>query len=92
MTFVGYMVSPSGIGIDPAKVSAILDWPIPRSMKDVQFFLGFAKFYSKFIKNYSALASPLTYLTRKAVKFTWSLEAGAAFNQLQRAFTLAPIL
>ena len=59
MTFVGYMVSPSGIGMDPAKVTAILDWPVPRSVKDVQSFPGFANFYRKFIDNYSCLASPL---------------------------------
>ena len=35
MTFVGYMVSKSGIGMDPAKVSAILEWPVPKSVKDV---------------------------------------------------------
>ena len=60
MTFVGYMVSQTGIGMDPSKVSSILDWPIPRSVKDVQSFLRFANFYRKFIHNYSALASPLT--------------------------------
>ena len=44
MTFVGYMVSKSGIGMDPAKVSAILEWPVPKSVKDVQSFMGFANF------------------------------------------------
>ena len=52
MTFVGYMVSKAGLGMDPAKVSAILDWPIPKSVKDVQSFLGFANFYRKFILHY----------------------------------------
>ena len=92
MTFVGYLVSQAGIGMDPAKVAAILEWPVPRSVKEVQSFLGFANFYRKFIRNYSALASPLTALTRKLVKFTWSPEAAAAFRQLQLAFTSAPVL
>ena len=52
MTFVGYRVSEQGIGMDPEKVSAILDWPTPKSVKDVQFFLGFSNFYKIFIKNY----------------------------------------
>ena len=82
MTFVEYMVSKAGIGMDPAKVSAILDWLIPKSVKDVQSFLGFANFYWKFILHYSALTTPLTTLCRKAVKFTWSEEAGATFTQL----------
>ena len=55
MTFVGYMVSDSGIGMDPAKVSSVLDRPVPKSVKDVQSFLGFANLYRKFILAYSTL-------------------------------------
>ena len=43
-------------------------------------------------KVYSSLASPLTFLTRKEIKFTWSVEAEAAFRALEHAFTSAPIL
>ena len=92
MTFVGYMVSKAGIGMDPAKVSAILDWPTPKTVKEVQSFLGFANFYRKFILHYSSLTTPLTSLTRKGVKFTWSSKADEAFRALQQAFTSAPIL
>ena len=80
MTFVGCMVSPAGIGMDPAKITPILDWPVPTSVKHVQSFLGFANFYRKFIHNYSSLAAPLTTLTKKSVRFTWSAAASAAFS------------
>ena len=70
MTFVGYMVSRAGIGMDPEKIKSILEWPVPTSVKEVQSFLGFANFYRKFIANYSRLATPLTTLTGKSVKFT----------------------
>ena len=92
MTFVGYMVSLAGIGMDPAKVTSIQDWLVPNSVKAVQSSLGFANFYRKFIHNYSYLASPLTTLTRKGIKFTWSVAGDAAFRFLQQAFTTAPIL
>ena len=82
MTFVGYMVSPAGIGMDPAKITSILRWRVPTSVKQVQFFLGFANFYRKFIHNYSSLAAPLTTLTKKSVKFTWSDAGGATFRSL----------
>ena len=49
MTFVGFLVSKSGIGMDPAKVVAILDWLTPKNIKEVQSFLGFSNFYRKFI-------------------------------------------
>ena len=92
MTFVGYVVSAEGIEMDPEKISAILDWPVPTSVKGVQSFLGFANFYRKFIAHYSTLAAPLTNLTRKAVPFLWSPAAEAAFRALQLSFTKAPIL
>ena len=69
MTFVGFLISKSGIGMDPAKVAAILDWPIPKTVKEVQSFLGFSNFYRKFILHYNTLTSPLTSLTRKGVCF-----------------------
>ena len=90
MTFVGYLVSQEGIGMDPAKVSAVLDWTTPRTVKEVQSYLGFANFYRKFINNYSALTTPLTSLTRKTAKFVWSPAAEEAFRTLQHAFTTPP--
>ena len=92
MTFVGFLVSKSGIGMDPAKVAAILEWPTPKTVKEVQSFLGFTNFYRKFITHYSSLTSPLTSLTSKGVRFTWSPEADSAFRQLQQAFTSTPVL
>ena len=53
MTFVGFLVPKSGIGMDPAKVAAILEWPTPTSVKEIQSFLGFANFCRKFILHYS---------------------------------------
>ena len=92
MTFVGYQVSKSGIGMDPAKVAAILDSPTPKNLKEVQSFLGFSNFYRKFILHYSSLTSPLTSLTRKGVRFLWSPAVDAAFRQLQQSFTSARVL
>ena len=92
MTFVGFQVSKSGIGMDPAKVAAILDWPTPKNVKGVQSFLGFSNFYRKFILHYISLTSPLTSLTRKGVRFLWSPAVDAAFRQLQLAFNYSPFL
>ena len=56
--FLGYMVSPEGIFMDPKKVQTILDWKTPGSVRDLQCFLGFANFYHKFIKIYSKVVLP----------------------------------
>jgi hypothetical protein len=90
--FLGYIVSTDGISMDPSKVKSILDWPAPKSVKDIQVFLGFANFYRRFIKNYSKITAPLTKLLRKNTKFQWNDPAQNAFDSLKKSFTSAPIL
>ena len=90
--FLGYVVSPEGISMDPMKIQTILDWRTPCSVRDVQCFLGFANFYRKFIKNYSNIVLPLTELTKRNQSFEWNLSAAMAFDNLKQAFTSAPIL
>ena len=90
--FLGYVVSPSGIKMDPKKVSAITSWPVPQSVHDIQVFLGFANFYRRFVKGYSKITLPLTALLAKDSKFTWSPSAQQAFETLKSAFTTAPVL
>ena len=43
--YLGFIMSPEGLRMDPAKVTMILEWPEPRNVKDIQSFLGFANFY-----------------------------------------------
>ena len=78
--------------MNPAKVTAIANWESSTCVKDVQSFLRFANFYWHFIKGFSQLASPLTALTQKDIKFNWSLAAEQAFQALKAAFTSALIL
>ena len=90
--FLGFVLSPEGIKMDMKKVQTIQDWPIPRHVKDVQAFLGFANFYRRFIKGYSELTSPLTRLTRKNEPWSWFPSCQTSFETLKLAFTSAPIL
>ena len=70
--YLGYILSPTGLTMDPVKVQTIQDWPEPRKVKDVQSFLGFANFYRRFIHEYSEIVVPLTRLTRKDLKWNFS--------------------
>lgn len=92
--FLGFIISAGGIEMDPAKVNAVLDWESPRSVRDVQCFLGFANFYRRFILKYSDFCRPLFDLLRKEapVPFNWTRECDAAFQSLKVKFTSAPIL
>lgn len=86
-----FIVSKDTVGMDPEKVRAVKDWPTLSSCKQLQHFLRFANFYSKFIKNFITVASPLHSLTSANVPFTWSKQA-EAFNLLKEKFTTAPVL
>ena len=90
--FLRYIIEPGGITTDPRKVQAIVEWDVPRNVKDVQSFLGFANFYRRFIKEYSKIAEPLTRLTHKDKKFSWNPEAQKAFEELKQRFIESPIL
>ncbi|KAJ8456603.1 hypothetical protein ONZ51_g12022 [Trametes cubensis] len=90
--YLGYILSPSGLTMVESKVKAILDWPEPRKVHDIQSFLGFANFYRRFIPNYSEIVLPLTRLTRKSVPWNFSEECQKSFNALKQAFTTALVL
>ncbi len=77
--------------MDPGKIQAVLDWPQPTSVKQVQRFLGFSNFYRRYISNFSSVAEPLSALKKESVKpFVWTCRADQAFNKLKRLFMSAP--
>lgn len=90
--YLGVIVTPNGISMDPGKVDTILKWPSPRTVKDLQSFLGFANFYRRFIDNYSGIVRPLTRLLKKQNVWEWTPECQSVFKLLKEAFTSAPIL
>uniref|UniRef100_A0A8K9V3S6 Gypsy retrotransposon integrase-like protein 1 n=1 Tax=Oncorhynchus mykiss TaxID=8022 RepID=A0A8K9V3S6_ONCMY len=92
VTFLGSVISAEGIKMDPAKVQAVIHWPVPRSRVELQRFLGFANFYRRFIRNFGQVAAPLTALTSVKTCFKWSVSAQGAFDLLNNRFTSAPIL
>ncbi|XP_069460672.1 uncharacterized protein [Ambystoma mexicanum] len=81
VTYLGYALLAGGISMDPAKVTAVMDWPSPSTVKDIQRFLGFATFYRKFIPHFSSIILPLTTLLKKGVPFVWNSEAQQSFAQ-----------
>jgi len=91
--FLGYIVATDGVTMSTRKVDSIRKWKAPRSVKEVQMFLGFANFYWKFIENFSKICKPITEtLKGDKQKFSWGREQNIAFEKLKQRFTTAPIL
>ncbi|CAM5146518.1 unnamed protein product [Natator depressus] len=94
VTYLGHQVGQGTINPLQAKVDAIHKWPVPRSKKQVQSFLGLAGYYRRFVPRYSQITAPLTDLTKKkqpnAVQ--WTEECQKAFNHLKATLMSDPVL
>lgn len=90
--FLGHVVSKVGISVDPDKIKAVEEWPAPKNVSEVRSFLGLAGYYRRFVKNFSKIALPITSLIRKNSRFQWNEKCEAAFLELKRRLTSAPIL
>ena len=76
------------------KVQKILKVQKPTNKKQMRSFLGLIGYYQTFIPHFSAIAAPLTDLTKKGVKnhLEWNKPAIRAFERLKELMFQAPIL
>ena len=62
--FLGYVVSTQGIRMQDERIKVVKNWPEPKSVRDIQVFIGFANFYWQFIRDFSRIAAPLTSILK----------------------------
>ncbi|XP_024177783.1 uncharacterized protein LOC112183652 [Rosa chinensis] len=91
LVFLGYVISAEGIKVDSNKITAILEWPTPKSIHDIRSFHGLASFYQLFIRNFSSIIAPMTDCLRSNV-FKWTEEANKSLHAIKEAMTKAPVL
>ena len=89
---MGHVITPDGITPNPARVSAVKDFPVPTSVKEVRQFVGLTSYYRRFIKGFAQIAQPLHNLTQKGASFTWSPQCQTAFQQLKECLISSPVL
>ena len=98
LEYLGHAVSKLGIETNPKKIAAIMNWPKPVTVTQVQSFLGFCNYYWKFIKHYAQVAKPLYQLISgdnakaKKKEVEWSKECEEAFLKLKEICSNMPIL
>ncbi|KAG1510139.1 hypothetical protein G6F53_006908 [Rhizopus delemar] len=92
-TILGFTISSTGLSLDPAKASNIYNWPIPRTGRDIQSFLGYANYFRASIPNFSKLTAPLDKLcTISSIEKIWNDAHLKAFKRIQTALSNAPVL
>ena len=98
LTYLGHIVSKSGIQTDPKNVEAICKWPVPTNVTEVRSFLGFTNYYQRFIKRYAQVAKPLYKLfsgenaSKMWSSIKWDTECQEAFDKHKELCTTTPIL
>jgi hypothetical protein len=78
--YLSLVISHGKVSIDSVKIEAVINWPIPESLKEVRSFIGFANFYQHFIKDFSKICCLLHNLSKKDVLFVWGPFQQQAFN------------
>eukprot|EP00253_Pinus_taeda_P012458 PITA_12458 len=58
--YLGHVIIKDGIAVDPEKIKAIMDWPVPKDVADVRSFMGLAGYYRRFVEGFSKVAFPFT--------------------------------
>jgi hypothetical protein len=92
VNYLGMIYTPEGLKIQPEKMDAILNWPTPEKVKDVQGFLGASGYVRRYLQNYSKIARPLTELLKKEKEFEWTERQEKAFNDIKKLVEKSPIL
>ena len=69
--FLGVIIGEDGVRMEKEKVQGVIEWPVPKSVKDVQKFLGLANYYRWFVKDFAKIVRPLHEMTRKENKWNW---------------------
>ncbi|KAF8749465.1 hypothetical protein RHS01_09965 [Rhizoctonia solani] len=90
--YLGIVISPAGFSMDQKKIKAVMSWPQPKTVKQVQAFLGFVNYLRCFIPNFSLVALPLHNLTKKESPWSWGSLEEAAFQELKLLVTQLPVL
>lgn len=92
LKFLGYVVDEFGLRCDPDKVSAILNIPVPKTVKEVRRLLGITSWYRRFIPNFASLVSPICNLLRKNSPFVWSETCKSAFETIKEYLVSSPVI
>ena len=90
--FLGHVISGEGVSPNPEKIKAICNAPEPKSVLEVQSFVGMVTYYSRFIPNCSSILSSLYDLTKKTNKFIWSNKCKDSFIKIKELLVNSNIL
>ncbi|CAI7730951.1 unnamed protein product [Closterium sp. NIES-53] len=88
--YLGHLVGNDGLKVDPKKVVAVQNWPVPKDVGQIRSFLGLANYFRRCLQNYYTIVAPLMALTHKSSAWQWTQQCQNAFDEVKRMLTNAP--
>lgn len=93
ISYLGYVINGNGLSITPEKITPILNYKTPRTVREVRRLIGMTSWYRRFIPNFSQIIAPISDLITKARKtIKWNDEADKAFQKLKESLVSEPVL
>ena len=90
--FLGVIIGKDRVRMEREKVQGVVEWLVPKDVKNVQKFLGLANYYRWFVKDFAKIARPLHEMMRKENKWSWGEKQQKAFEELKERFITEPVL
>lgn len=91
ISYLGHIINNHGLSTDPAKISAVKGWPIPKNVTQLSSFLGLVGYYRRFVKYFGIISRPL-YDALKKNSYIWGVAQQEAFDKLKSLLCSTPIL
>ncbi len=90
--YLGLIIGGRRVRMDRVKVQGVDGWQHPKTLTELQGWMGFINFYRRFIKGFSKITRVLNELTKKDVQWEWTEEREEAFQTLKRLICEEPVL
>ena len=90
--YVGFIIGPDGVRVDPEKLSAFVDMEPPSDVSGVRRILGVINHMGKFSSNLAEYTKPLRDLLKDKNQFYWGHPQQNAFNKIKEELTKSPVL
>ena len=105
--YLGHVVSGDGVATDPNKITAVREWAVPQTLRELRSFIGFTSYYRRYVPSFTQLATPLHQVvtvmcnegkgrrrtsSSRSITEVWTENCQQSFIALKRALTTAPVL
>ena len=92
VAYLGHVITPEGVKPNPDKIKAVMNYPLPKTQKEIKGFLGLLGYYRKFIPKFAQLTKPLTKCLKKNAKITHDQQFITTFETCKKILINHPIL